>query len=126
MIASSGTTRGYIDGAPGLVPRRLGEPIADCATPSALIATVARRLDGSIMPTARSLLLRRPTEWSPPILGLDYGQHTPTGTTALVWVRGSGSRPQVAGDALQASRLSSLASPVVSYQGSKFDWVAST
>jgi hypothetical protein len=45
-----------------------------------------------------SLQLRRPTEWSPLIMGLDYGQHRATGTTALVCLRGSGSRLQTAGD----------------------------
>jgi hypothetical protein len=30
------------------------------------------------------LLLRRPTEWSPPIMGLDYGQDRAAGITALV------------------------------------------
>jgi hypothetical protein len=38
-----------------------------------MIASLPACLGGSISPTAHWLLLRRPTEWSPPIMGLDYG-----------------------------------------------------
>jgi hypothetical protein len=40
---------------------------------------------------------RRPP-WSPELSGLDYGQHGPTGATALVCLRGSGSRAVMAED----------------------------
>jgi hypothetical protein len=49
-----------------------------------------------------------------------------TGATALVWVRGSGSRPQVQETPYRPPGFSSLASPVVSYHGSKIDWGART
>ena len=39
----------------------------------AVIVSVRAAVGGTISPTAHWLLLRRPTEWSPPIKGLDYG-----------------------------------------------------
>jgi hypothetical protein len=75
-------------------------------------------------PTAHLLLLRRPTDWSPPSMGLDYGIHRPTGTTALVCLRGSGSRAVMAEDGVSGLISCCVARSVVSCRSSKIGWRA--
>jgi hypothetical protein len=93
-----------------------------CATLPGGDCQLARSAGGSISATAHWLLLRRSTEWSPSIMGLDYGQHRAIGTTALVCLRGSGSRPQTAGDSARGLISCCLASSVINCRGSSIGW----
>jgi hypothetical protein len=56
----------------------------------------SRHTGGGIANDVHAITARKPTEWSPPNTVLDYGIDRATGATALVCLRGSGSRPQTA------------------------------
>jgi hypothetical protein len=53
-------------------------------------------------------------------MGLDYGIHRATGTTALVCLRGSGSRLQTAADGVGGPGSGCLASHAISRRGLKY------
>jgi hypothetical protein len=67
-----------------------------------------------------SLTTPRRSPWSPEFSGLDYEAHGPTGTTALVCLRGSGSRMQTRETACAAGGSCCLPSSVIGCRGSKY------